>query len=114
MVDPTVVALIGTVMGGVGLKVAEHMLGKGKVKVDDAARLRDELRMEITAQREEIRQLEEAVEKWRKDYYDLFQKYMSLETDLKLALHNIKSEIEQAQINTEVISSQPPETPPTP
>lgn len=113
-VDPTIVALIGTVMGGVGLKVAEHVLGKGKVKVDDAARLRDELRLEITAQRAEISKLEQDVEKWRKDYYDLFQKYMSLETDLKLALHSIKSEIEQAQTTTENISAQPPETPTTP
>lgn len=110
-VDPTIVALIGTVMGGVGLKVAEHWLGKGKVKVDDAARLRDELRMEITTQREEIRQLEAEVEKWRKEYYDLFQKYMSLETDLKLALHNIKQEVLEAQVTTETISAQPPVTP---
>lgn len=113
-VDPTVVALIGTVMGGVGLKVVEHLLSKGKVKVDDAARLRDELRMEITTQKEEIRQLEAEVEKWRKEYYDLFQKYMSLETDLKLALHNIKQEVEVAQNTTELVSQQPPPTPPTP
>ena len=111
-VDPTVVALVGTIMGGVGLKVAEHWLGKGKVKVDDAARLRDELRMEITAQREEIRQLEADVEKWRKEYYDLFQKYMSLETDLKLALHNIKQEVEAAQDSTSIVAMQPPPTPP--
>src|SRR5690349_9091125 len=110
-VDPTVVALVGTIMGGVGLKVVEHWLSKGKVKVDDAARLRDELRLEITTQKEEIRQLEAEVEKWRKEYYDLFQKYMSLETDLKLALHNIKKEVESAQTSTAEISEQPPPTP---
>jgi len=111
--DPTLVALVGTVMGGVGLKVAEHWLGRNKVKVDDASRLRDELRLEITAQKEEIRQLEAEVEKWRKEYYDLFQKYMSLETDLKLALHNIKKEVETAQNTTAELSQQPPVTPPT-
>lgn len=108
--DPTVVALVGTIMGGVGLKVAEHWLGRKKVKVDDAARLRDELRMEITTQKEEIRQLEAEVEKWRKEYYDLFQKYMSLETDLKLALHNIKAEVQAAQDTTDILSKQPPVT----
>ena len=112
--DPTVVALVGTVMGGVGLKVAEHWLGRNKVKVDDASRLRDELRLEITAQKEEIRQLEAEVEKWRKEYYDLFQKYMSLETDLKLALHNIKQEALSAVATTAQLSATPPQTPPAP
>lgn len=110
-VDPTVVALIGTLMGGVGLKVVEHWLGKNKVKVDDASRLRDELRLEITAQREEIRQLEQEVDKWRKEYYDLFLKYTALETDLKLALHNIKQEAERGTLTADELSRQPPKTP---
>lgn len=119
-VDPTIVALIGTVMGGVGLKVVEHWLGKNKVKVDDASLMRTELRLEITnksseitALREEIKDLEVEVEKWRKEYYDLFLKYSALETDLKLALHNIKMEAESAQLTTEELSKQPPVVPPT-
>lgn len=91
-VDPTVVALIGTIMGGVGLKVVEHWLGKNKVKVDDASRLRDELRLEITAQRDEIKGLEADVDKWRKEYYDLFLKYTQLNTDLTIALQRIKDD----------------------
>ena len=94
-VDPTIVALIGTLMGGVGLKVAEHWLGRNKFKVDDASRLRDELRIEITAQREEIKALEADVDKWRKEYYDLFLKYTQLSTDLTIALQRIKDEVRQ-------------------
>lgn len=94
-VDPTVVALVGTIMGGVGLKVVEHWLGKNKVKVDDATSLRAELRLEITAQREEIRQLETDVDKWRKEYYDLFLKYTQLNADLTIALQKIKDEVRQ-------------------
>jgi hypothetical protein len=94
-VDPTVVALVGTLMGGVGLKVVEHWLGKNKVKVDDASRLRDELRLEITAQREEIKSLEAEVDKWRKEYYDLFLKYTQLNTDLTIALQRIKDEAKE-------------------
>lgn len=94
-VDPTVVALIGTLMGGVGLKVVEHWLGKNKVKVDDASRLRDELRLEITAQREEIKGLESEVDKWRKEYYDLFLKHTQVQTDLTIALQRIKDEAAQ-------------------
>jgi predicted nucleic acid-binding Zn-ribbon protein len=110
-VDPTVVALVGTIFGGVGLKLAEHWLGRNKVKVDDASRLRDELRLEITAQREEIKALEAEVDKWRKEYYDLFLKYTALETDLKLALHNIKQEAERGTLNVDELSKEPPPTP---
>lgn len=82
--DPTVVALIGTIMGGVGLKIAEYFLGKGRVKVDDASRIRDELRLEITALRTENHQLETERDKWRSDYYALYQKNMGVTTDLQL------------------------------
>lgn len=88
--DPAWIALIGTLCGGIGLKMAEHWLGRNKVKVDDAARLRDELRLEITAQREEIKQLEADVDKWRKEYYDLRDKFAALQAELTLALSRIQ------------------------
>ena len=87
--DPAWIALIGTLCGGIGLKMAEHWLGRNKVKVDDAARLRDELRLEITAQREEIKSLEADVDKWRKEYYDLRDKFAALQAELTLALSRI-------------------------
>jgi len=90
--DPAWIALIGTVVGTVGLKVAEHFLGKGRIKIDDAARIRDELRQEITANKQEIKELEDEVEKWRADYYDLRDKYIQLQTELTLALQKIKDE----------------------
>lgn len=93
--DPTVIALAGTVFGGVGLKVAEHWLGRSKIKVDDAARLRDELRLEITALREEIKQLELAVDKWRDQAYKSREECTALQTELtilKADLANVKAE----------------------
>lgn len=111
-VDPTLVALFGTIMGGVGLKVAEHWLGKNKLKVDDASRLRDELRLEITSQREEIKALEAAVDKWRAEYYDLRDKYTALQTELTLALQKIKDEADEAARAAAAVNSQLP--PPTP
>lgn len=82
--DPTVVALIGTVMGGVGLKAVEHYLGRNKFRIDDASRFRDELRLEITALKAENRQLEVDREKWRKDYYDQFAVITQLRTELQI------------------------------
>lgn len=89
--DPTIIALIGTLMGGVGLKLAEHWLGRNRVKIDDATQLRDELRLELTALREENRQLEATVDKWRQEYYELLEKFIGIETELKI----MKNEMEK-------------------
>lgn len=111
-IDPAWIALIGTVCGGVGLKVAEHWLGRNKVKVDDATQIRTELRQEITVQREEIRQLESDVNKWREEYYKLYEKYINLQTELTLALQNIKLEAAQAEKKANELKDDPPPTPP--
>lgn len=112
-IDPAWIALIGTLCGGIGLKVAEHWLGKNKVKVDAATQMRDELRFEITAQREEIKDLETDVEKWRSDYYDLRDKYIQLQTELMIALQKIKDEAKAAESVAETMETQPPPTPET-
>lgn len=95
-IDPAWIALIGTLCGGLGLKILEHWLGKSKVKIDEASKLRDELRIEIVAQRDEIKTLEAEVDKWRKDYYDLRDKYATLNTEYLIALERIKKEAENA------------------
>lgn len=110
-IDPAWIALIGTLCGGLGLKLAEHWLGKNRVRVDDASKIRDELRLEINAQREEIRQLEVDVEKWRADYYDLRDKYVQLQTELTLALQKIKQEATEAERIQRAIDQQAPPTP---
>lgn len=107
--DPAWIALIGTLCGGIGLKVLEHWLGKSKVKIDEATKLRDELRIELTAQREEIKVLEAAVDRWRQDYYDLRDKYSTLNTEYLIALEKIKAEAEEAKSLSNPID--PPITP---
>lgn len=113
-IDPAWIALIGTVCGGVGLKLTEHWLGRNKMKVDDATQIRTELRQEITVQREEIRQLESDVEKWRGEYYTLYEKYIKLQTELTLALQKIKDEAEQAEKKAQNLKDDPPPEPPEP
>jgi hypothetical protein len=95
--SPGILALIGTIFGGVGLKLVETWLGRAKVKQDDAAQIRGELRQQLTAQREEIEQLEAAVEKWRAMYYDLRDVKMKLEIELSHALQQIKQQSNKAQ-----------------
>src|SRR6476620_2384675 len=95
--DPAWIAVVGTVFGGVGLKVLEHWLGKAKVKIDEASKLRDELRIEITAQREEIKALEAEVDTWREKFYDLRDKYSELNTEYLINLEKLKKEVLEAE-----------------
>lgn len=94
--DPAVIALVGTIFGGAGLKLLEHWMGRSQVRVDEAANLRNELRIEITALREEVKALEAEVDKWRTDYYDLRDKYSTLNTEYLIALEKIKAEADAA------------------
>lgn len=88
--DPAWIALIGTVSGGVGLKVAEHYLSRSKVASDDASRIRDELRLQIADQREEIAALEAKLEKVQMEYFDMRDKYSEVNTQLTIALDKLK------------------------
>lgn len=113
--DPAWIALAGTICGGVGLKVAEHWLGRNRVRADDATQIRDELRTEITTQREEIKQLEKSVDDWKREYYDLRDKYIQLQTELTLALQKITSEAVAAhEVAKSAIEQSPPPNIPVP
>jgi len=94
--DPAWIALIGTLCGGIGLKLLEYWLGKSKVKIDEATKLRDELRDELNNTRDEIKGLEAEVDKWKGLYYDLRDKYSDLNTQYLIALEKIKKEAEEA------------------
>lgn len=89
---PEWIALIGTLFGGVAIKVAEKWLGKSKERTDDAAQIRDELRIEISAQRDEIKVLEREVSKWREEYYNLRDQHVRLQTELTLLGERLKSQ----------------------
>ena len=56
------------------MKLLEHFLSRGKLKIDEASRLRDELRIELQSVRAENKDLEQQVDKWRREYYDLRDK----------------------------------------
>jgi hypothetical protein len=91
--DPGWVALMGTVCGGTGLKVVEHLLNKGQARSNEASRIREELREQIEDQREEIRRLGKEVDSWREKYYDLRDSYITLQTQTLGDLQKIKEGI---------------------
>lgn len=79
-------ALLGALLGGSGLKFIEHWLNRSKVKEDAAAQMRTELRDEIKVLREELRTVEDELDKWRGKYYELMDEFMKAKGDLAEAL----------------------------
>lgn len=106
--DPAWIALIGTLFGGVALKVTDHWLSKAKNSSDDAKQIREELRSQITSQKEEINTLEDEVNEWRSKYYDLRDSYIKVQTELQIALEKIKREAEEADRKLGHADTEPP------
>lgn len=107
-IDPAWIALIGTLCGGLGLKLLEHWLGKSKVKIDEATKLRDELRIEINAQRDEIKALEESVDKWRMDYFNLRDEFAKERTQSLIELNALKTQLEAAKSQIQALDDATP------
>lgn len=82
--DTAWIALIGTIFGGAGLKVIEGVLTKGSKKVDAATAMREELRKESTALKEELRAVENELDSWKVKYFELFQDYIELKSMLNI------------------------------
>lgn len=82
-------ALLGALLGGSGLKVIEYWLNRSKVREDAAAQMRTELRDEIKGLREELRTVEDELDKWRGKYYELMDEFMKAKGDLAEALRSV-------------------------
>lgn len=91
------VALMGTIFGGAGLKIIESWLGRAKVKADQGAAIRDELRRDIEGLRKQLengeieqRRLEGLVEEWRAKYYELLGEKQKVVTELTITLERLR------------------------
>jgi len=82
MIDTAWIALIGTVFGGAGLKIVEKVLSNGQGKIDAATQLRDELRKESSALREEIKQVEKELDQWKEKYFILLQEFLEIKSHI--------------------------------
>lgn len=84
------IALIGTVLGGVGLKFVEHWLSRSKVRDDTAAQLRNELRTEIQGLKTELNNVESDLDKWRGKYYELMDNFIKVKSELETAMRQLQ------------------------
>jgi hypothetical protein len=69
--DEAWIALIGTVFGGAGFKVIEHILGRASQRDSTATSIRTELRLDNSDLRVENAHLHAEVDEWRDKYYAL-------------------------------------------
>jgi hypothetical protein len=84
VIDTAWIALIGTVVGGAGLKVIEKALSRGGDQVDLATKMRAELRSEVTTLKEEIRHVEKDLDLWKEKYFLLLQDYLEVKSKVDM------------------------------
>jgi hypothetical protein len=82
-------ALIGTIFGGAGLEFVKRWLGKAKDKDDTATELRNELRGELTALKQELAGVEKELDEWKQKYYDVVEKYLTVKIQYENALRQL-------------------------
>ncbi len=71
MTDPFI-ALVAALFGGVGLKVIESLLNRSNAKNDLQAQMRSELRTDVISLKDELDEIENRLDEWKKKYYRLF------------------------------------------
>jgi hypothetical protein len=84
------IALIGTILGGAGLKFIEHWLSRSKVRDDTASQLRTELRTEIQGLKTELNNVESDLDKWRGKYYELMDNFIRVKSELETAMRTLQ------------------------
>lgn len=85
------IALIGTVLGGVGLKFVEHWLSRSKIRDETASQLRNELRTEIQNLKQELNNVEADLDKWRGKYYELMDNFIKVKSELESAMRQLQN-----------------------
>lgn len=89
--NPGFIALMGTLFGGVGLKIIEHWLNKSKERSAEQAAVRNEYREEIEDLKAEIVRLNAAIDEWKNKYYTVREEKNRVDLDLKLTLERLET-----------------------
>lgn len=97
--NPGFIAVITTILGGIGLKVVETWLGRAKSRSDADLTYRTELRADIDRMRqqlldseaEEVR-LHQEVERWKSAYYDLRDEKQKVVTELTIVMDKLRAQ----------------------
>lgn len=103
LANPAILALIGTIFGGAGLKFIEHWLSRAKTRDDTATQIRNELRTELARIKEDLAEArkgqdaaEDESDSWRGKYYERSDELIQVKEELASALNLIKQNAERA------------------
>ena len=77
MADP-ILALVAALFGGVGLKIVESLVNRSKAKNDLQAQMRIELRRDVMSLKDELEDIENSLDQWKKKYYSLLLSFNEL------------------------------------
>jgi len=82
--------LPGFLLGAGGIKILELCYAHRKQDVDDAALIRQELRLEVNHFKERADKFDIALNEWKDKYYNLLQKQTQIQIDLNTwqVMHN--------------------------
>jgi chromosome segregation ATPase len=92
--NEAVIATVGVLFGGAGLKIIEHYLNRSKQITTDERQWRDEMRGDLSGLKGEVASLRTEVDTWRQKYYDLLNDHLQLKakcTELEELAHRHKN-----------------------
>ena len=108
---PEWIALIGTIVATIGVKIVERWLSKKDRASSDAAQIRSELKEQVSDYKEEIRRLEDEIDELRTKYYATLEELVAKRIELQNALDQIKKLTEQAAATAQAASKIIEDTP---
>lgn len=95
--EPALIALIGTIFGGAGVKLAEKLLNRKRERHDLAADIREELRKDLESVRLELQRTAEALKEarndldgWKEKYYTLLEEMINLKTKIEISAQEVR------------------------
>src|SRR5690606_34482012 len=110
MIDwtPIIVALITTLLGGLAVRWLGHVLDRKKIKFDENAVFRQELREDNLQLKRDyddletkywsrMREAEEATDRWRVKYYELRDDYNKLQFETMKEIQRLNSELRRCE-----------------
>ena len=81
MSENALIALMAALFGGGGVKIIDYFLNRGKIKADEAAQIRKELREEAELRRSEVRRLEKELDEWKHEYYRVLEEFNTMRAE---------------------------------
>lgn len=82
---------IGAAVGALGGKLIDRITKREKLKIDEATKIREELREHVDKLEARVNELYTAIDEWKNRYYMLVQENMDLRAECK----SLRSEIEE-------------------